>query len=110
MPVVRRDYTFAANEIVENLIEGMPLAKVGRPSRVRLFAVITASTVLDLYFGSRQVLLRGVPNTQATAGPTLDDILVDDVALPGEDITLRAEETAGGTPTLRYRIEKNAIR
>lgn len=114
MPVVRRDRTFAASEIVENLLDGLPIEKVSRPSRVRVWAVVSSvdDIILDLNFGSRQVMSRGEPNLQATAGPSMaDDLMVDDVALPGEDLTLRAENVdAGATPILRYRVEKHALR
>jgi hypothetical protein len=113
MPVVRRDRAFAVNEIVENIVEGLPIAKVARPSRVRLFAVASSAgdIFMDLLFGSRTILQRGEPNLQATAGVTLEDLIVDDVALPGEDITLRCENVDGvAAPTLRYRIEKHALR
>lgn len=114
MPVVRRDYTFANSEIVENMLDGLPIEKVSRPSRVRIWAVtsIVADLVMDLYFGSRSIMSRGSPNLQATAGPSqADDLVVDDVALPGEDITFRVENTnAATTPILRYRVEKHALR
>lgn len=114
MPTVRRDRTFAVNEIVENLLDGLPIEKVSRPSRVRVFATVDSAgdIIMDLNFGSRQVMSRGEPNVQATAGPSsVDDLMVDDVALPGEDLTLRAENIDGvATPTLRYRVEKHALR
>lgn len=112
MPVVRRDHTFTANQIVENVVEGMPIQQVTRPSRVKLYAVcsVVANASLDLMFGSRTILTRGSPNLQATAGPTPDDLIVDDVALPGENITFRLEELVGGTAIVRYRLEKHAIR
>lgn len=112
MPVVRRDHTMVADAIVENLVEGMPIQQVTRPSRVKLYAVcsVVANASIDVMFGSRTIMTRGSPNLQATAGPTPDDIMVDDIALPGENITLRLEELASGTAIVRYRVEKHAVR
>lgn len=113
MPVVRRDRTFVASEVVENLIDGLPIEKVSRASRVRFWAVVSSvdDVIIDVNFGSRQLMSRGEPNLQATAGPSnVDDLMLDDVALPGEDITIRAENVdAVATPTLRYRVEKHAV-
>lgn len=113
MPVVRRDRTFANSEIVQNLVDGEPIEQVTRASRVRLIAVVDLATdiILDVLFGNRSILTRGEPNVQATAGPSdLNDVIVDDVALPGENLTIRAENTnAATTPVLRFKVVKNAV-
>jgi len=115
MSVISRVTVIGVGATNENLIAGQPGEFIGgRPAVVSIYAVRdTAGNAgvgnLEILFGQRQMYPSAPLANSAAAGRgplDPDDLIVRDVAMPGERITLRATETGGAaTMTTRVRVD-----
>ena len=108
MPTARFSNTLAANEVVQNIMAGSQFEFVGRPSRIQIYSVADLADIVQLeaFFGQElQASPSNLPQVVAGLGPTVpDDLLVDDIAAPGDRITIRLTETAGAAGITRSMV------
>jgi len=108
MPTARFSNTLAANEVVNNIMAGSQFEFVGRPSRIQIYSVADLADIVQLeaFFGQElQASPSNLPQVTAGTGPTVpDSLLVDDIAAPGDRITVRLTETAGAAGITRSMI------
>lgn len=109
MPSERISTTLAASAVNNNILQGSIYEFMSRPTRVVIAA--SAGTTpnvanIGVNFGSRT--MAQVANTEvpmepgAGQGPRLpDDVIVDDIAMPGERIVISLQDqgAVGGTVT-----------
>jgi len=108
VPTARFSNTLAANEVVQNIMAGSQFEFVGRPSRIQIYSVADLADIVQLeaFFGQElQASPSNLPQTTAGFGPAVpDDLLVDDIAAPGDRITIRLTETAGAAGITRSMV------
>ncbi|GAG21358.1 unnamed protein product, partial [marine sediment metagenome] len=98
MPSARFTNVLIANEVVQNIMAGSQFEFVGRPARVQVYSLAEATedVSIEVFFGQELQLSNSPLNmgAAATLGPTVpDDLIVDDIAAPGDRITIRLTET-----------------
>jgi len=108
VPTARFANTLLANAVVENVIAGSQFEFIGRPSRVQIYsAADLADTVnVEVFFGQElQATPAPAPRTADGTGPVVpDDLIVDDIAAPGDRLVIRLTETAGLAADIRTMI------
>lgn len=102
MPTAQFTNTIAANGVVANVLVGSQFEFTGRPTRIQLYIIQDPTAgrgQVEVFFGQElQATPAPISNaTGVTIGPNVpDDLLVDDIAAPGDRIVVRLTETAGG--------------
>ena len=104
MPSVKFSTTLGANEVNQNIMAGSQFEFPGRPTRVQIYSIADTADVvsIEVFFGQELQLSSSTLSTRgATLGPIVpDDLLVDDIAAPGDRITIRQTELAAAAGTL----------
>ena len=105
MPSQRFNSTLGANAVIQNLLAGSQFEFVGTPSRVQIYSIVDPADAVDMEvtFGQElQIPASPLPQSAgAGGGPTVpDQLIVDDIAAPGDRIVIRLTETAGAAGTL----------
>ncbi len=100
MPSARFTTTLGANAVDNNIMQGSQFEFMGRPTRVQIYALAEAGDAMDMevFFGQELQMATAQLNVGAAAGlgPIVpDDLLVDDIAAPGDRLVIRIIETAG---------------
>lgn len=101
MPSQRFSRTIAAGTTIQNLIAESQFEFVGTPTRVQVYATsdpAVGDAQLEVFFGQELEFAKSPINLAAAAGQgpkTNEDLIADDVAAPGDRITITASETAG---------------
>ena len=111
MPSIRKKETLTGNGVIDNLLEGSAFEFIGVPSRITVAATSTDTNLtMDFQIGP-ELLLEAAPLPQENGtgtGPQLpDNLLIEDVAAPGDRLVARIRNTTAGTPdvTVLVRIE-----
>lgn len=101
MPLIQGNTTLAAGTTVENLLAGSQYEYLPWNAALEFGFTMDGDIVLDVYSGS-DVLAEGmVPQTQATAMPVYpDDFTLNDVAMGGERLKVRARNTDAANPQI----------
>jgi len=105
MPSERRSVLLGAGATNNNIIAGSIYEFMSRPTRVIIAASSGLGTTgLGVNFGSRTMAQVGntiVPlEPGAGQGPVIpDDVIVDDIAMPGERIVVSLQDGGAGTTT-----------
>lgn len=101
MPSQRFNTTVAAGTTVANIMAGSQFEFMGRPARVQVYQVGDPAAAgpynSEVFFGQELELADGPgPIGVAAIGPTIpDDLVLDDVAAPGDRLIIRLTETGG---------------
>lgn len=104
MPTFRAATTLAANQVVPNILAGSEFEFPASPTRVQVAVTLDSASAAgdaqaDVQFGN-VVQANSVPlslERGAGQGPVIpDNILADDVVLPGRRIVVRLRQVAGG--------------
>lgn len=108
MPTARFSNDLIANEVVQNIMAGSQFEFVGRPSRIQIYSVADLADEVDLecFFGQElQASPAPLPQVTIGTGPVVPDaLLVDDIAAPGDRITIRLTETNAATAITRSMV------
>lgn len=112
MPVERRFVTLAAGATNANIIQGSIYEFMSRPTRVQILArsatavAAGTGTNIGVQFGSRTIALQsqtvcpGGPIFTGNASPQMpEDMIVDDIAMPGERIVISLQDRGAGDTT-----------
>lgn len=103
MPTAKFTTVLGANEVNQNVMAGSQFEFMGRPTRIQIYAIADTGDVVDIevFFGQElQMAPAQLGTLAATTGPIVpDDLLVDDIAAPGDRITIRLTETAAVAAT-----------
>jgi hypothetical protein len=107
MPIAQGATAVTAGAINANLLTGENVEFAERPSRVRIYATAEAAGESRLQFtlGGRSVLVESPISRQNRPPIVPDDFLLEEIAMPGERLILRARNTGAGTNTIFWRIE-----
>ena len=112
MPTFRDSQTVGISTTIANLLAGSQFEFIAVPSQIQVYMSqdLTAVGVVEaeIFFGQElQQAAAAVPVATADAlGPRVpDDIVVDDVAAPGDRLTIRVTETAGVATPLRTLVK-----
>lgn len=103
MPTERRAVTLAANALNPNILTGSIYEFMSRPTRVVIAAATDQNDVgIGVNFGSRtmaqQANTLAPVETAANIGPDIpQQVIVDDIALPGERIVVSVQGGAAGS-------------
>lgn len=105
MPTFRNTTTLAANQVVPNILAGSEFEFPSVPTRVQVAMTASAAGQVetDVQFGN---IVQGnaLPvsvEEAAGRGPIIpDNLLADDVVMPGRRIVVRLREVAGLTPSV----------
>lgn len=98
--------SIAAGGSNSNVLAGLVDEFIKRPSRVRFYVVGDAAGELraTIVSGS-DVLMQESPISRAARVPLVpDDLTVEDIAMPGERLTLAARNTGAGANNLFWRV------
>jgi hypothetical protein len=105
MPTFRQTTTLGANETNPNIMQGSQFEFPGRPTRVQVYSIAELGDEVDIevFFGqelqlSRSALNAGIAAAQGVRVP--DDLIVDDIAAPGDRLVVALTETAGAAATI----------
>lgn len=106
MPTARFVNTLAASEVVQNIMAGSQFEFVAVPTRIQVYSLAEAGDAvsMEIFFGQELEMLNSPLNVGAAAGlgPTVpDDLLIDDIAAPGDRITIALTETAAAAGIAR---------
>ncbi len=100
-----------ASSTVANLFAGSAFEFIGRPSRVIIAATIEvaglSNVTATIQYGPEVQLEEGVINVEALAGrgPLWgDDVIVDDMAAPGDRLVFRATNAVGAPIDIRAKV------
>jgi hypothetical protein len=109
MPTFRDVTTLAANETVQNIMAGSQFEFPARPTRVQVYCLAEAGDAVsaEVFFGQELQLARSPLNVGAAAGagPVVpDDLLLDDIAAPGDRLVVSLTETAGAAGIARTMV------
>lgn len=105
--------TITTGATVANAFAGSAFEFVGRPSRVVISATTVAAAALanevtgTIQYGPEIQLEEGIINAErvVSAGPSwADDVLVDDLAAPGDRLVFRLTNTAGVSRDVRTKV------
>lgn len=107
MPTAQGATAVLTGAINANVLTGEPVQFAERPSRVRVLLTAEAAGESRAAFsiGSRQVLVESPVSRAARMPIAPDDQLIEDIAMPGEQLTLRLRNTGAGTNTVFWRVE-----
>ena len=105
MPTERRSIVLGAGATNNNILAGSIYEFMSRPTRVIVASSSTLPTTgVGVNFGSRT--MSQVANTlspvqvAANLGPVIpDDVIVDDIAMPGERIVIALQDGGAGSTT-----------
>lgn len=103
MPTERRSVTLGANALNSNILTGSIYEFMSRPTRVIVAAATDQADVgIGVNFGSRtmcqQANTLAPVETAANVGPDVpQQVIVDDIALPGERIVISVQGGAGAS-------------
>lgn len=105
MPTFRQTTTLGANETNNNIMAGSQFEFPGRVTRVQIYALAEAGDAVsaEVFFGQELQLATSPLNVGAAAGagPIVpDDLIVDDVAAPGDRLVIGMTETAAAAGTI----------
>ena len=102
MPTIRRAITVPAGGVNDNALAGSPFEFVGQAAQVEIAAVRETAPAgvgtIEVTFGPQVQLEPGPLATEQAAGlgPLLpDNILVSDIAAPGDRLRVGLRETGG---------------
>lgn len=111
MPIAQAATLITTGAINANVLSGESVEFVERPSRVRVFITAEAAGESRAQFsiGSRVVLVESPVSRQNRPPIVPDDLLLEDVAMPGERLTLRLRNTGAGSNTVFWRVESMPI-
>ena len=106
MPSQRFNTVFAANQVIQNILAGSQFEFIGTPSRVQIYAVADTGTGpvdCEVTFGQElQIPASPLPAVAVGTGPVApDNLLIDDIAAPGDRIVIRQTETGGAAAAAR---------
>jgi len=103
MPTAQFSNDIAANAVVANVLVGSQFEFTGRPTRIQIYITQDSGTAgrgqVEVFFGQELQATPAPISTSAAVrvGPNVpDDLLVDDIAAPGDRIVVRLTEIAGG--------------
>tara|TARA_Y100000996_G_C22555379_1_gene655353 strand:- start:157 stop:504 length:348 start_codon:yes stop_codon:yes gene_type:complete len=105
MPTERRSITLAANTLNNNILSGSIYEFMSRPTRVIVATACDQADVgIGVNFGSRTMAQQATTvsplEPAAGTGPDLpQQVLVDDIALPGERIVVSVQGGAAASVT-----------
>jgi len=103
MPTAKFTNVLGANAVVQNVMAGSQFEFMGRPTRIQIYAIADLADLVDIevFFGQELQMAPAQLGVLAPlTGPIVpDDLLVDDIAAPGDRITIRLTETAGMAAT-----------
>lgn len=98
MPSQRFSNTMIAAEVIQNILAGSQFEFVGVPSRIQIYTVTDVANTgnLEVTFGQElQIPSSPIGTGGVGLGPVVpDDLLIDDIAAPGDRLVLRL--VAGG--------------
>lgn len=113
MPAMKDNYTFAANEFVPNLLDGLDYEFLAGPAFVQLLAsATTAGVQLTLKINTDSVVDRALANVN---DPVLvvraneDKVGVSRQRVGAGRLRLVAQEILGGTPTLQWMVDVDPV-
>jgi len=109
MPTFRDTTTLAANQTVANIMAGSQFEFPGRPTRIQVYSLAEAGDAvsIEVFFGQELQLATSPLNVGAAAGagPVVpDDLVVDDIAAPGDRIVIGVTETAAAVGIVRTMV------
>jgi hypothetical protein len=107
MPIAQGATAVTAGAINSNVLSGEAVEFVERPSRVRVFITAEAAGESRAQFSisSRIVLVESPVSRQNRPPLVPDDLLLEEIAMPGERLILRLRNTGAGTNTVFWRVE-----
>lgn len=107
MPMHQFATSIGAGAVNDNLVANTPVQFIERPSAVRIYITAEAAgeSRLQVSIGSRLVMVESPVSRQNRPPLVPDDLLIQDVAMPGEMLTLRGRNTGAGANTIFGRVE-----
>lgn len=97
--------------VVANAFAGSAFEFIGRASRVTIASTVIAAGASEvtatIQFGPEVQLEEGVISSErvVAAGPQMpDDVVVDDVAAPGDRLVMRLTNTGAGARDVRTKV------
>jgi hypothetical protein len=106
-----------AGATVANAFAGSAFEFIGRPSRVVIASTVIAAGASEvtgtIQFGPEIQLEEGRINSErvAAAGPSYaDDVIVDDLAAPGDRLVYRLTNTGAAARDVRTKVRILAVR
>ena len=111
MPMAQRATAVTAGATNDNLLANTPVQFTERPSKVRVFVTAEAAGESRIQFaiGSRLVLVESPVSRQNRPPLVPDDLLLEDIAMPGEQLIMRARNTGAGSNTVFWRVESMPV-
>jgi len=105
MPTQKFITTMAGNEVVQNVLAGSQFEFVGVPTQIQIYAVTDPADGVDMevFFGQELEMTpsRADVAPAAATGPIVpDNLLLDDIAMPGDRVTVRLTEALGLAATI----------
>jgi len=114
MPTEQFLTTLTANQTIGNIFAGSQFEFPDRPTRVQVYQLVELGNLVSaqMFFGQQLQMPLSPVNVSAVAGqgPIVpDDLILDDVAMPTERITIGVTETAGAAGIIRTKVVLTAV-
>jgi hypothetical protein len=111
MPRAQGATSVAAGATNNNVLSGENVQFVERPSRVTLLGTAEAAGESRFQFkiGAREVLAESPVSRQARHPIKPDDVILSDIGMPGEQLTLKIRNTGAGANVAFWAVEVDPI-
>lgn len=108
---VQGSTSVAANGSSGNVLSGKVLEIVQRPSKVRVFATAAAAGIVGSFTSGNELVMEESAISQANRFPLdPDDKCVEDVAMPGDRLSLSFRNTTGGALVVYWAVDVLNVR
>jgi len=110
-PTAKFETTLGANAVEQNILAGSQFEFVSRPTQIQIYSINDPLDRVDMevFFGQELEVSPSPIDIAAViaTGPIIpDNLILDDVAMPSDRITVRLTETAGMAATVNRTLVK----
>lgn len=111
MPRAQGATSVAAGAINANVLSGENVEFIERPSRVLVLATAEAAGESRMQFkiGAREVIAESPMSRAARVPLKPDDVVVEEIAMPGERLTLKLRNTGAGANVVFWAVEVQPV-